>query len=170
MQKKRLVLLMILGMFILGLVACTTMPRTMEEARAIPIPLPSDIKIIPPSPDLPREIAAFSGQRIGIWGGFLNSILIVEEINEKEARVIYAWEAYKAPPPVLSVKAGYKRFVAKVILSALSAGPEIEFGSGGGSVKFRFEMQKDYKTLKAIREYHRGEWDRRDLGTFKRPD
>lgn len=169
MQKKRLVLLMILGIFVLGLASCAAVPLRWEEATKI-VPLPDDIKIIPPSPDLPREIAAFSGQRIGIWGGFLNSILIVEEINEKEARVIYAWEAYKAPPPVLSVKAGYKRFVAKVILSALSAGPEIEFGSGGGSVKFRFEMQKDYKTLKAIREYHRGEWDRRDLGTFKRPD
>lgn len=166
MQKKRLVLLMILGMFVLGLASCAVVPLKWEEATKI-VPLPNDIKIISPSPDLPREIAAFSGQWIGTWGGFLNSILVVEEITEKEAKIVYAWEAYKAPPPVLSAKAGYKRFVAKVILSA---GPEIEFGSGGGSVKFRFEMQKDYKTLKAIREYYRGEWDRRDLGTFKRPD
>ena len=50
--------------------------------------LPENINIIPPSPDLPSEIAAFSGFWKGKWSGYQEIIIIVETINLKKARVI----------------------------------------------------------------------------------
>jgi len=65
-------------------------------------PLPSDVKIIPPDPNLPKELAAFSGR----WGGEVpfqvrsreferKIIVIIEEIYQKEAKVVYAWGKVK---------------------------------------------------------------------------
>jgi hypothetical protein len=54
--------------------------------------LPAHTKVIPPSSDVPRSIATFSGVWKGRWGDILPSILVVENIAASgDARVIYAW-------------------------------------------------------------------------------
>ena len=54
-------------------------------------PLPENINIVPPSQDLPPEIAAFSGIWKGKWQGYQETILIVESIDIKKARVIISF-------------------------------------------------------------------------------
>jgi hypothetical protein len=75
----------------------------LETSLAAP-PLPDDIKIVPPDSSVPPEIAAFFGKS-GKWAGtyvvpMISSfpsakaevILILEEIKEKEAKIIFAIE------------------------------------------------------------------------------
>lgn len=78
-------LLTILTIF--GMTACaTTQSATKKEP-----PLPKEVKIIPPSSQLPKEIAVFSGKWEGRWENKMESILIVEEIHETWAQVIWSW-------------------------------------------------------------------------------
>ena len=103
------------------------------------VPLPKKIAIAPPSPDLPKEIAAFSGRWEGNWeAGNLPSILIVEKIDLKEAQVINAWGWARY------FKADYDRCKAKVI------GKEIQFTSM--RCQFKFVMGEDLKTIQGVRE------------------
>ena len=68
------------------------------------IPLPEDVKIIPPAPDVQKEMAKLSGYWFGIWaGGFTNpALLAVERIDGSAAQVVYAlliapkWWRYNA--------------------------------------------------------------------------
>lgn len=55
------------------------------------VQLPADMKVMSPAPHLPKEIAAFSGKWTGNWDGQLDHVLVVEELDAQEARVIYAW-------------------------------------------------------------------------------
>ena len=64
-------------------------------AKAPDIPLPADIKILPPGPDVPSRAAKFSGAWKGQWvvqggGGSHDGILIVEEIHPSTAKCIRA--------------------------------------------------------------------------------
>lgn len=146
--------LFLLTSVLLLLAACAT-----QKAVEIPefdVPLPPDINIVAPAPDLAKEIAAFSGKRKGIWDGAgLESILIIEGISNKEAKFIYAWG--EGP----NTKKGYSRGIAKVIPDSK---PKIEFGSKSTNteVKFVFEMQKD-GTIKGTREFRS---ERGDFFTF----
>ena len=109
------------------------------------VPLPREIEIVPPPSDLPPEVAAFSGRWEGNWESGLESILIVEEIDREKAKVIYAWGD---SPRTRTVK-GYSRHVAKVIPGSRA---KIEWG-GGERPKFTFEMGKDFKSIRGIREF-----------------
>jgi hypothetical protein len=103
------------------------------------VSLPRKITISPPSPDLPKEIAGFSGRWEGIWvANSVPSILIVEKIDLKEAQVISAWGLS------LYFKPDYDRCKAKVI------GKEIQFTSMG--CQFKFVMGEDLETIKGVRE------------------
>jgi len=57
-----------LWMSLLLLVGCAT------------VPLPADVRIVPPSTEVPKEFAAFSGKWQGVWDQTLDHILVVEEI------------------------------------------------------------------------------------------
>lgn len=84
MMDKKACILAILVIF--GLAACAGM----QSGTTGPY-LPNDIKIIPPSPDLPKNIAAFSGKWVGRWGGGgIEMILVVEEIHDTWAQVVYS--------------------------------------------------------------------------------
>jgi len=55
------------------------------------VPLPADVKIIPPAPTIPRELALFSGKWFGVWGNCLPGIIVVESIEPPNAEFIYAY-------------------------------------------------------------------------------
>lgn len=71
--------------------------RLSEEIRTFfTVPLPEDLWINPPPPEVPQNMAAFSGKWSGSWDGMLDHILVVENITPPTASVIYANGA--APP------------------------------------------------------------------------
>ena len=138
MKSKRF--LLILGMILIFINFTVTLGFTQKN-----VPLPPEIEIVPPSPALSPELAAFSGRWEGVWEGELESVLIVEEIDSQEARVIYAW----GDAPRWRTDKGYSRNVARVIAGSRA---KIEWG-GGERPKFTFEMGKDFKSIKGIRKF-----------------
>jgi hypothetical protein len=85
------------------------------------LPLPDDLMITPPESDVSKEIAAFSW----IWEGKdsnfdAKAFLIVEEINSKEAKVVYC----KTEVPKLHMSANCFRYKAMVTPEK----QQIEFG------------------------------------------
>lgn len=98
------------------------------------VPLPRKITIVPPSADLPKEIAAFSGRWEGLWEvNNLPGVLIVEEINLKEAKVISGWGKGVYFPP------GHDRIKAKVV------GKEIQFTAK--NCQFSFKLNEDLNSI-----------------------
>jgi len=86
------------------------------------IPLPKNIKIVSPMPNIPIEVAAFSGRWEGTWEGVrpLDSILVVETIEPEKAKVIYAWGGPSRD---------YSRYTAKIV-----SGPSVS-----STIKCRIE-------------------------------
>ena len=74
------------------------------------VPLPSDVKVVPPSPGTPRQIAAFSGKWMGTWDIKLDHVLVVERIEGNKAHVLYAWGAVEE----WGLKAGFTRDVGTI--------------------------------------------------------
>ena len=121
------------------------------------VPLPKDIEIKVPSPQLPKEIAAFSGKWRGSWRGVMDIIIVVTEIDQEKAEIIYA----HPDTSVWNLSGTFFRETGKVIPGEKS---KIEFrlSSGGTTLTGKnlpgagawitLEMQKDLKSLKAIYE------------------
>lgn len=138
----------------LSLFSCATswkpLARVPEE-----VPLPKDINIVDPPAGLPREIAAFSGKWAGKWDGVQDSVLIVEEINDKEAKIILGQKEYSVA--IEAVDAGYRRVLAKVIISPK---PSIEFEiKREDHPVVTFQMQKDLNTIKGFWLYISDQWE-----------
>jgi hypothetical protein len=57
------------------------------------VPLPSDLQVTtPPTDGIDQELACYSGKWCGIWdGNVLDHVLVVEEMDQAEAKVIYAY-------------------------------------------------------------------------------
>ena len=110
------------------------------------IRLPENIEIKTPSPDLPKEIAAFSGKWKGSWQNQMDFILVIMEIDRDKAEVIYAF----ADAPAWGIRnSSYDYYSAKVVSNKK---PRIEFTGRGLSSWFTFEMETDLKTLKGTYE------------------
>jgi hypothetical protein len=138
---------------VFALLTCVIVPRV-AAVDVWAAPLPDDVKIVAPAPELPKELAAFLAKWRGhfaISNSFLEAIMVVEEIGAdmKEARVIYSTGVLKGSRPS---KPCYWRLKAKVIPGTL---PKIEFVTEAGS-KLTFEMNKDLKSLKATYEGGKG--------------
>ena len=132
----------------MSLLNCATSQKPLAEVPE-GVPLPKDINIVAPPADLPKEIAAFSGKWTGKWDGVQKAVLIVEEINEKEAKIVLAQEHYSAARE--TVDAGYFRIMAKV---SSSPTPSIEFKIiRSDHPVVTFEMQKDLNTIKGFWVY-----------------
>lgn len=71
-------------------------------------PLPMNLRIIPPQPDLPRNIAAFSGTWYGIWDNGHSTTFMIEKIDPPEVVCIYSWGKTK------NVEGGWVRQVGKI--------------------------------------------------------
>ena len=132
MEKKRLVLLVFVMVLGLGFGL-----RVNGLAGASDIPLPSDINIIPPATDLPKELTAFSGKWTGTWGGRLDVILIVEQIDQTKAMVVYAWKSKTGLP-------GFYRRTARVTIGKR---PVLEFDGITQATTLEFQMNEDLKSL-----------------------
>ncbi len=81
----------ILALFVcIILIAVCGITDAGEMNLNVEVPLPDDIKIAAPAKDVPKDIAAFSGVWEGKWTvSVAEAALVVEEINSKEAKVIY---------------------------------------------------------------------------------
>lgn len=56
-------------------------------------PLPETLQVVPPSPDVPSEIAAFSGIWEGTWSGMKDAptTIVVEKIDKRQAEVLMSF-------------------------------------------------------------------------------
>ncbi len=113
MKDKRSWLLAIL--VAVGLAACATFQSNVKGPS-----LPNDINIVSPSPDLPKEIAVFSGKWAGTWQLGTSVIIAVEEIHDTWGRIVYAI----GDNPRWNVSAAHERLKAEVITSSK---PKIQF-------------------------------------------
>ena len=118
-----------------GLTACATTQSGLKGPS-----LSNDINIIAPSSDLRKDIAAFSGKWVGTWEVGTEIILVVKEIDDTWAHVIYSW----GDNPKFNIQAGYRRGRWQVISEPK---PQI-VTSGLEFFESYFEM-KDSNTLEA---------------------
>lgn len=84
--------------------------------------LPNGINIIPPSSNLPKEIAVFSGKWAGTWEDGLSAIMVVEEIQDTWGQIVYAY----GDLPLLGISAGHFRMKVEVTASPK---PKIQYVS-----------------------------------------
>ncbi len=91
------------------------------------VPLPANTDIAAPGPDVPANLAAFSGKWGGIWDGVLPSLVVIESVSATgDVRGVYAWGAYGTTTP------GSTRFRTKINGNAFT---------WGGGTKFDFVMK-----------------------------
>jgi hypothetical protein len=81
----------ILALFVcIIMIAIGGITKAEEKNLNVEVPLPEDTKIVAPTKDVPKGITAFSGMWEGkSTVGDTEIALVVEEINSKEAKVIY---------------------------------------------------------------------------------
>jgi len=144
---KKVALFLGLVILVVSVVVALANPVWKETEISRFVPLPRNINIIPPSADLPKEIAAFSGRWEGIWDSReLKSVFVVEKIDSKKAKIIYGWSSYG------SVRADYVRDTMNIVLS--DAKPKLESITQHNI--FSFEMCEDLKTIRGIRTSRQG--------------
>ena len=111
---------------------CGTTAAGENKLVNIEVPLPGDTKIVAPAEDIPKKIAEFSGVWEGKWTyPSADAALVVEEINSKEAKVIYC----KGKPDHYTTPASCERYKAIVRPEK----PEIEFSQGNKNWIFNLE-------------------------------
>ncbi len=114
-------------------------------------PLPEALNIVPPSPDIPPEIAAFSGVWEGKWGANQATVIVIEKIDSSKAEVIFSlgWGELIKPSHV------YYRVTAMVL-----PGPVIEWNIEGNPpndcpCKIILKMEKGLKNITAFHSFDR---------------
>jgi hypothetical protein len=76
-SKKNILLLLFSIFLFICMTGCASNP-----------PLPPNLNIVSPSPDVPPETAAFSGIWEGKWGAIQDTVIVIEEIDTQRAEVI----------------------------------------------------------------------------------
>ena len=109
----------------------------------------------PPADGLRPELAAFSGRWAGRWSGILESVLIVEQIDAKQATIILAW----GDAPRWKIEKGFMRQAATVV-----DGPDAEIRFVAGST-FTVRMKSDFSQITVKRLASSG---RVDTGTLNK--
>lgn len=149
-MKKSLKVLMAMVLVLIGCVVygCITANSILASSSH----LPQDIKIVPPDPNLPPEIKAFSGKWQGKWNNRTDFIIEVTKIDLEKAEIIYTQQETDMFPAACFSE------TAKVVLGEK---PKIQFNRTirfkirmvGSIGWFTFEMQKDLKTLKGVAKW-----------------
>ncbi len=106
-------------------------------------PLPATLDIVPPSSDVPREIAAFSGVWTGKLRDVLDTILVVEKINIKKAEIIVS---IGQSAVVSGSRSSYFYATAEVL-----PGPAIEWTAPDGA-RFVYRMDKGLNSISGFIE------------------
>lgn len=143
-QKMMILVFAILFVISMGLPNIQLISVSAEISETIPFT--SNLNILPPDLNLPKEISAFSGIWEGKWGGRLASRLAVEKIDGKIAIVVYGW----ADHPDSRFSGGWVREKAKV-----GKDGTIKWGASD-EPQFTFTMGKDLKTIEGKREFRGG--------------
>lgn len=122
----------ILGMLLLLPFAVAAQPR---------VPLPQDVAVEAPGPDVPPELAKFSGVWAnGAWDGVLAHVLVVERVGaDGQARVVYAY----GDAPDWNISRGHTRATARVesgVLTLELRGARIEYRFEGESLRGRYTL------------------------------
>jgi len=73
------------------------------------VPMPPSSTIVPPAAGVSATRAAFSGKWTGSWTDRIEHVLVVEEVTETDAIVVYAWGPFDAADPSRSFGAGWMR-------------------------------------------------------------
>lgn len=144
---KKIALFLGLVLMLAIVVVALASPVWKETEISRHVLLPRNINIIPPSADLPKEIAAFSGRWEGVWEGSVYEVkvvIVVEEIDSRKAKVIYGWSAYG------NIRGDYSIYKAKIIQGSK---PKIEFSSQYSD--FSFEMGENSKIIHGIGKQRR---------------
>ena len=144
MIYKKSWLLAILAIF--GLTACATMQGGGQN-----LPLPNDISIVPPSPDLPKDLAAFSGKWAGRWSHGIDAMMIFEKIDKTEAVVLYSWGDNNAQ----GIKAGFDRKKCQIISDSK---PVIVMPQKGWGDQPAYLKMEDLNTVIGERKILHGSW------------
>jgi hypothetical protein len=113
------------------------------------IPLPENVQIVSPDPNLPPEIKAFSGKWSGRWGwqdrrnnDGVDAILIVEKIiNEQQAMVVSANDHGRGGWKIMR---GWERSTAN--FSKTDEGISLMVESRGSSQKITYRAKGDQLT------------------------
>ena len=133
-----------LSLCIFLIVICEITNAGEKKLVNVEVPLPDNVKIVAPAEDVPKDIAAFSGAWEGkmIWSGSV-AALVVEEINSKEAKVIFS--RGKGQGPFTTNPSSYDRYKAIVTLEKM----HIEFGSRE-TRWYIFGMENNLNQIKGI--------------------
>jgi len=83
-------------------------PYTVSPAASQFTPLPLEVRIVPPSPDLSKEIAGFSGTWYGVWDGIHSTTLVTEKIDPPEVITVYSWGKIR------DIEEGWRRYIGKI--------------------------------------------------------
>ena len=78
--------------FVLGLLV---LAGCISTSPAVHVPLPNDVKIVPPDSGVPSEIRGFSGKWYGVWKGKRDGkewerehMLVVERIDRENDKIV----------------------------------------------------------------------------------
>ncbi len=94
-------------------------PANAEEKCDNPLP---DVRVSAPGPDVPKEIAQFSGLWKGKWGARLCSTLVVETVDKDgNAELVYSWGRGRTFEP------GYSTYNGKIRDGKLTFGRRAKF-------------------------------------------
>lgn len=121
-------------------------------------PLPASLNIVKPSPEIPPDLAAFVGIWKGKWANVQDTIIVVEQVDSKKARILLSYGSlvhgigFKPPD--------YYRYITADVLS----GPILEFtedveptpidkGDYYCPCKGTFEIDKSSNVLTVYWEY-----------------
>ncbi len=140
-QFINFILLVSVLCFLAALVSCA---GTKSRRDVLFETLPKRVKIVPPSPDLPKNIQAFSGIWEGVIGGGEQYMLVVVEVTtENSARIIWASGGSYSYGP------WYRAFSADII-SGEKARLQFTIPDAFGEYRWKFEMQDDLQMVKAV--------------------
>jgi hypothetical protein len=107
------------------------------------VELPKDITLVQPGTGVPATLANFVGVWTGVWNSGIENVLVVTSINDKEAKVIYAW----GPAPQFGLnQKGILEYTATV-----EATNKITFTNIYKS-KWTYKISEDGKELKGTYE------------------
>jgi len=117
-------------------------------------PLPLEVRITPPSLDLPKNIAGFSGTWYGSWDNRHSTTLVVENIEPPTAIVVYSWGEYKGKD------GGWRRSEWKI-------GPNKLENDSEGGITITYFLSDDGEILEGT-YIHRGKQTRINYTTMQR--